>query len=246
MFKNVEELTLHAWPSLQTMTLDGWLLRFANGCTKRANSISPLYEGKENVKEKIEECEALYKENGLATIFKITPFTHPSNLDALLEERHYVIHERSSVKIRGLNHVEKPSNDSISIDAELTNRWLELFSRFSSLDDQQSRDQERIIRNILSRKAFFILYQHEIPVACGFGVVTRGYFGLHHIVTEEKYRNQGYGKQLILNMLSWARDQGIATCYLQVVKHNFPAVKLYQRLGFQEIYEYWYRIKKND
>ncbi|MDB5085123.1 MAG: family N-acetyltransferase, partial [Bacilli bacterium] len=39
-YKMIEELTLNNWQPLQTMLYDGWLLRFAGGYTKRANSVN--------------------------------------------------------------------------------------------------------------------------------------------------------------------------------------------------------------
>lgn len=86
MIQTIEELSLNAWSSLQQILYDGWILRFANGYTKRANSINPLYTGTKNVYEKIARCEQIYIDKKLKPIFRITPLAYPDNLDAILAE----------------------------------------------------------------------------------------------------------------------------------------------------------------
>lgn len=53
--------------SLQTLLYDGWILRSANGYTRRANSINPIYPPEINVNDKIEYCSKLYESKGLRT-----------------------------------------------------------------------------------------------------------------------------------------------------------------------------------
>lgn len=38
-----EELSMNAHPAIKTHVYDGWLLRFANGYTNRANSVNMIY-----------------------------------------------------------------------------------------------------------------------------------------------------------------------------------------------------------
>lgn len=39
MIRYIEELSMNAWPSLQTIMYDGWVIILADGYTKRANSV---------------------------------------------------------------------------------------------------------------------------------------------------------------------------------------------------------------
>ncbi|MBL8653878.1 MAG: GNAT family N-acetyltransferase, partial [Alphaproteobacteria bacterium] len=39
--ETLERRAFAAWPALRTATRDGWVMRFADGHTKRANSINP-------------------------------------------------------------------------------------------------------------------------------------------------------------------------------------------------------------
>ena len=41
----IEERALNAWPGIQHALCNGWLMRFAHGYTRRANSVVPLYDG---------------------------------------------------------------------------------------------------------------------------------------------------------------------------------------------------------
>ena len=109
--RRIEELTLNGWPALQTVLLDGWVLRFADGYTRRANSVNPLYpsgevgDSPERLARKVEQCEALYAQRGLDTVFKLTEASEPAGLDALLERRGY---EREATTSVQLAEIDRP------------------------------------------------------------------------------------------------------------------------------------------
>lgn len=67
----IELMMMRSWPALEEKTYDGWIMRFSEGYTKRANSINPMYESYFDLEEKYEYCRKLYEEKKLSMIFKI-------------------------------------------------------------------------------------------------------------------------------------------------------------------------------
>jgi RimJ/RimL family protein N-acetyltransferase len=74
-------------------------------------------------------------------------------------------------------------------------------------------------------------------------VLENGYFGLFDLITDPRQWNKGYGTKLVNSLLHWAQENGALHAYLQVVSGNAPARHLYTKLGFQKVYQYWYRVK---
>ena len=58
--KLVEELAANAHVALNSVQFDGWILRFSEGHTGRANSISVIYPSSFDVEQKILYCEKMY------------------------------------------------------------------------------------------------------------------------------------------------------------------------------------------
>ncbi|WHX51010.1 GNAT family N-acetyltransferase [Paenibacillus woosongensis] len=93
------------------------------------------------------------------------------------------------------------------------------------------------------KQGFFTLLNDSRPVSCGLAVIEQGYAGLYDIVTDEAYRNLGYGEQLLLHILKWANENGAVKSYLLVVQSNASANRLYDKLNYRHLYTYWYRCK---
>ncbi|MGN7358418.1 GNAT family N-acetyltransferase [Paenibacillus sp. SAF-054] len=242
----IEEYALNAWPALQTLVDDGWLLRFADGYTKRSNSVNAIYPCcEEFMEEKMNRAEAMYGKAGLDTVFKITPFV-PEALDGALEARGYSRMDDSSVLILDhLNAAAEPELTSVDFFDSLTPQWTNAFVAMNpGLSARSQTAMQKMLSQTVLQAGYFTLYAESVPVACGLGVMEDGFVGLYDIVTSEPHRNRGYGEQLILNMLKWAKENGAAKGYLQVVQNNGSANRLYAKLGYRHLYSYWYRVKR--
>jgi N-acetylglutamate synthase len=240
----LEEFSINAWPSLQTLLYDGWALRFANGYTKRANSVNPLYHSGTDVKEKIETCERLYRGKGLKVVFKMTPASQPEDLDSILTAQGYQVDSPTSVQLLDLTAWSQPVATADTIFYETAaEEWFPAFCELSGVDRQYHSTARQLVQLIVPAKSLAAISQGGQVVACGLGVLQDSFVGLFDIVVECRFRRQGYGRRLVESLLTWGRRQGAHTAYLQVMLNNEPALRLYSKLGFQAEYQYWYRVK---
>ncbi|MDQ0195692.1 GNAT family N-acetyltransferase [Paenibacillus wynnii] len=247
LYKSIEEITLNTWPAEQSILLQGWILRSAAGYTKRANSVNPLYgagASDDEVRKKIKLAEAYYLDAGLKPVFKITPYIQPADLDKILEGFGYSVVEPSSVRVLDLNKLPVANSQySVQIQNEWSEEWLEAFAELTELSDENRRTLKRMFSASTLKQGYALLLKEGVPTACGLGVIQHGYMGIYDIVTSTSHRRQGMGEQLLMGLLHWGKQQGASSSFLQVVLANHGACALYDKLGFEEIYQYWYRVR---
>ena len=171
MIQIIEEIFLKAWPSLQQILYDGWILRFANSYTKRAHSVNPVYLSNQDVHEKIERCERIYVEKNLKPIFRITPLAHPKNLDELLANAGYEKKDVSSVQVLKLGSFQPQATNDIRLEAEFSQDWLDSVIQLGSVTIDSQEALAGILRNIASKKCLAVLMKENQVVSCGLGVL---------------------------------------------------------------------------
>ncbi|MBI5593336.1 MAG: GNAT family N-acetyltransferase [Deltaproteobacteria bacterium] len=242
MILAVEELSINAWPALQTVLIDGWVLRFANGFSKRANSINPLYPSKRTATEKIAACEKIYRDRDLPVVFKMTNAAYPEGLDSLLAERGYQTESATSVQLLDLNNCDLSSELDTAFTPLTLDAWQSDFCRMNGIEGKNQTTHRLMLQSIIPAACFASLRVEDRIIACGLGILQGGFLGLFDIVTSPDCRRRGYGERLVRSLLSWAKHQGAHTAYLQVMLNNAPSLRLYARIGFQETYQYWYRV----
>jgi ribosomal protein S18 acetylase RimI-like enzyme len=245
MIRLLEEISLGAWPApAGTLVWDGWILRFGGGYTRRANSVQVLYDGTLDVEEKIRFCENEYRARKQRAIFKMTDAACPKGLDAVLEKAGYRTEARTSVQTRSLEEVSTAASPRVREYFGAEQQWLDAYARLNDVPEKHHPTLDKIIGAIASPMCCAMLTENAEPVACGMAVIQEHWVGLFDIVTAREYRRRGLSSELIGHLLSWAKRNNARTAYLQVMLDNAPALGSYRKLGFSEVYQYWYRVKE--
>lgn len=238
----IEEMSFNALPALATQTCDGWIARYAEGVTGRANSINAITPGATPVADIADLFAPLYTARGLPCRFRVTGLCPPDTTRVL--------------EARGFRHVEDVAtetaviSDGYRIDpaAVLTPHsddvWRTAYSRAAGRFDAHERAVlARMHEVILPAKVFaHIVVDGEIA-ALGFAVAERGWVSLHEIATAPHRRGAGLARRLVTSLMAWAHaEHGATRAWLQVTTTNAPARALYRSLGFSPGYEYAYWV----
>jgi len=242
----IEEAALNAWPALQTNFYDGWLMRTANNYTKRANSVTPLYDAIATLPldEKISHVEAFYRDEQLRPIFRLPSFLAMAELDATLAHRQYQKLDETSVQTLDLSHCGAIGSERAIILPGYSGMesWLDDFHRLSGSHRPDADTHQRLLENIHGKTCYMVLMVEGEVVACGLAVESGGLVGIFDVVTAPEHRRKGYGLELMEALLDWACSTHAHHAYLQVMLNNQPALTLYEKLKFKELYQYWYRM----
>ena len=241
--RHIERLHLLTTEPPEQLEYDGWLVRTAPHDVKRARSVNSTGASTLPLGEKIAHCERLYAEAGLPALFRLTPFSTPLGLDAELERRGYTVLDRTLQQVARIDVREPASPAGPRFESMPLEAWLEAAS---SLRGQSSQARVAEYRRLShrEREAHFALgYLGDEVVACGLVSLEGGLATPADIYVSESHRGQGFGRGISAQLLELARRNGAELAWLNVLADNKPAIRTYARLGFQTLYEYWYRIK---
>lgn len=233
----IERCTFRAWPSFEMEEEAGWVRRSAEGYTKRANSVTVIEHSAEDLPARIMAAETWYKRRRQPPIFRLLSFTQPWELDEALDRRGYERVEPTLVMAREVQEVEGADGvDWVPLDD-----WLPTFDSLHETDTRSSETHARILRSIPAKAGFAVRRTAGVPVACGLAVADHDYVGIYDVITAHAHRRLGHGSRVVRALEAWCAADAPRTAYLQVVKANEPAVFMYEKLGYEVRYEYWYR-----
>ncbi|WP_143521724.1 GNAT family N-acetyltransferase, partial [Pseudomonas sp. 2995-3] len=161
------------------------------------------------------------------------------DLDSILDGEGYILEGLTSIQMVSLNEVDEwiPVSNVI-IHHHFDDNWFINFCTLNHVNATDKMTLKKMLQSIVPEVCYVsIITDRNEPIACGMGVLEDGYIGMFDIVTNIEYRKQGYAKQLISTILNWGKNNGAKHAYLQVVLTNNPAINLYSKLGFKEVYK---------
>jgi GNAT superfamily N-acetyltransferase len=239
--RRIEELLLNATQPREQLQYDGWLLRLARDDVKRASSVNAAYGSSLPLDQKIEHCERVYAEQGLPVIFRLTPFSRPAGLDDALAARGYERFERSLCMSAPLNAALPAVRDDLRFERPHLSTWLEIAAGLRGLSEERRQaEYGRLFESTLPGFSLTARLGDE-PVACGLVMVEDDYAGLFDVCTAAQHRGCGVGTALSAELMRTARLHGARRAWLSVLDDNAAALRVYEKLGFEPVYDYWYR-----
>ncbi len=234
----VEETCLNAWPAVREVLLDGWLLRFSAGLTRRANSANPLWPVS---RVDLQTCEALYRRLGLPTIFRVLSLIDPVVDDRLAQAR-YTAEGESCVLYGPIEDVEAARDPDVTLLDQATEEWFAAMAALQNHSSEQAAIYRRIVGQLAIPGAFAMLSDERGAVALAYGALHNGLLCYELVITDGRRRRQGSGRRIVSALATWARNQGAVGACLEVEAHNSPARALYDAVGLKrELYRYHYR-----
>ncbi len=245
--KEIEDLSLNAWPSHQMQVYDGWILRFSYFYTHRTNCVEQLGFSILPLEEKIPVCEEIYRWWKSPCIFKISPIGDPA-VDGLLAERGYGIEHETNVMTGALRKMDLKTGSPVPgllMEDRVTQRWIDgLFALKETTDPTHLRIVPSMYAAIPKDEIAVSVRDAEGRIcATGLGILDRDCVGVYAIHVREDCRKKGYATAICRSILSEAAERGAENAYLQVVSDNDPAKHLYRKLGFTDSYRYWFRVR---
>jgi ribosomal protein S18 acetylase RimI-like enzyme len=242
----IEEAGLNALQTQAQLFYDGWLLRMSPAKAKRARSVNAHFGSTLPLDAKIERCERLYAARELPTLFRITPFCKPRDLDDALARRGYVAFDETLVQLARVEAratPELPGSEIVTVDAAA---FVDAVAALRGSSDLQRRaHHERLAHSPLPICAVVARADGQ-DVACGQVTIDDSLAAIYDMVTADAWRGRGLATAIVATLLASARAAGASHAFLQVNADNAPARAVYRRFGFDTVYTYHYRARTGE
>lgn len=241
--QHIEKASFLGWPALSEQTDGTYTARFANGISKRVNSISFAdAQDTDDFEARIAKLCAAYTAQNFAPILRITPLT-PPHIAKYYMHQNWTELDISDVLISTQLHDAIVANTA-EFYHPTDGEFLQIQA---TLKEQPSLERETFAAQMqnLSTPAQGIVHRDGNAPVASLLVACVGQIGMiSAVVTAPQHRRQGHAAALMQTAHAWLASQNATCACLQVYSGNLGAKSLYSKLGYQHSYTYSYLIPK--
>ena len=247
----IEQASRFSWPSLEEQQLPIGVFRYAAEANRCLSTVTPNLEIWVDPQEMKVKTEKFFKKRNLppkVRLLKGSPIDplQLGILDDSLKIAGYCLEAPSRMMALNLDPYESESQVCPHGDGHYSapNDWVRAWHHLRKRD-HDLLPIHRVTLAKITDPCCFLLFQDYLsrPVASGFAVLHNGALGIHGIATSKHNLREGYATKLVNQLLHWGKRKGARYAYLQVESANVTALNLYTKLGFNEVYKYWYRAR---
>lgn len=235
----LEAVCERAWPPRERLQLDGAVLRFTDGFTRRANS-ARVDGGGGDLPGLIERAEREYRSRGLRPGFRLTPLT-PAAFEPLLRERGYYVDTEAVVMVaEALPETAAPdAGDGIELLPALDEEWLRIFQAIErKWPPEQDPGARWVLGSGTAPRRFALARVDGEPAATGYGRLEGDWLYIASVATFPERRRLGLARAISDRLFAWGARGGARRAILQAETKNAAAQALYAKLGFEPRYIY--------
>ncbi|MFG2710125.1 GNAT family N-acetyltransferase [Streptomyces goshikiensis] len=226
-FEELARITARAWVPLESEPLGGWVLRAAEGFTRRANSVLPLGDPGIPLDEALARVTSWYAERELPAYVQAATGAVGTQeaLCAELEARGWVNEVSAEVRVGALAPVgdlDAAAADDVRLTRVPDEEWL---ARYGKVRDP------RLARRMLVEgpSVWFATLPGR---AIGRMVVDGRWAGFGAVEVGPEHRRGGLATAVMAALARRALEEGASAAWLQVEADNAGARGLYDGMGF--------------
>jgi ribosomal protein S18 acetylase RimI-like enzyme len=241
----IDELMANAWPPAIREYRGDWLVRWADGFTRRANSALPVGQA-DQVPTLVSDCEQFYRDHRATPVFQVSTASAPPGLVDHLVARRYRGTARTLVAQALVQDVIANTRSSGNAEVEqdhVPDAWFDGYWEVEASRGRSGADakmcRDTLLQPTLPRAYATVRALGEVA-GVGQIVVERGWAGVQCMATRTGHRRRGAAIAVLHCLAVEAAARGAERMYLAVMADNLAAQRLYQRATFRPAHEYRY------
>ena len=229
--------------SVESVPLDGWILRAAGGYSQRANSVLAAGPLERDLQDAIAAAEDWYAKRDLQPCFQVFEGVHPVELLEALVSRGYQEVEGYDLpaQVFVAANPEAVADPDVQLAPHPPEDWASEWLQMCGDPVSYSRlVNDILVASPAASKAFATLMVDEEPAAVAYGAITDGMLGVFCVDTDPAFRRRGLARRVIGSLHSWGKEHRADGAYLQMWRDNSAARPLYEGMGYTLLDDYTY------